>query len=475
MTANKYPPNPILLVDDETTFLESCRITLRTAGINNVILCQDSRNVLSVLKENYIDIILLDLDMPHVSGKELLQEAVEEFPDTPVIILTGANEIETAIECMKIGAFDYMVKPVEESRLISGIKRAIEIRDLQQENLALKKHLLTDKLEHPEVFSGIVTENKIMRFIFKYIESIAKTSRPVLITGETGVGKELIAKALHALSGFKGSFVPVNAGGLEDTVFSDTLFGHKKGAFTGADQPRAGLIEQASGGTLFLDEIGHLEQVSQVKLLRLLQEREYYSLGVDLPKISDARIMASTNCDIQALQKEGKFRTDLYYRLSTHHVNIPPLRDRIGDLHLLIEHFLHEASKALGKKKPACPKELITLLSTYHFPGNVRELQGLIFDAVSIHKQGTLSMSIFREYIGKERKSGRNIGEKDADSGTKFTPFTILQNGIFPTLKATEQLLIEEAMKRADHNQTTAAEMLGLTRSALNKRLNRRK
>ncbi len=430
MAANKYPHNPILLVDDEKTFLESCNVVLRSAGVNNVIFCPDSRKVVHLLNKRDFELVLLDLNMPHVSGKELLQEVVEEFPDTPVIMLTGANEIEIAVECMKIGAFDYMVKPVEESRLISGIKRAIEILDLQQENLELKKHLLTNKLEHSEAFSGIVTENKIMRFIFKYIESIAKTSCPVLITGETGVGKELIAKAIHTLSERKGNFVSVNVAGLDDTVFSDTLFGHKRGAFTGAGQPRAGLIEQASGGTLFLDEIGDLESVSQVKLLRLLQEREYYSLGSDIPKISDARIVASTNRDIQSLLKNGTFRKDLYCRLSTRHINIPPLRERIGDLYLLIEHFLHEASKSLEKKKPAYTRELITLLSTYHFPGSVRELQGLIFDAVSRHKQGTLSMSTFREYIGKERKSGRNDVEKDSDRSAIYTPFAISQNYI---------------------------------------------
>lgn len=469
----KYPSNPILLVDDEQVFLESCSLLLRSVGLNNLVLCQDSREAIVLLKNQNFEIVLLDINMPFISGREVLKIANHEFPDVPVIILTGVNEIDTAVEFMKNGAFDYMVKPVEESRLTSGVKRALEFRTMKQEYSLLKNYLLTDNLEHPEAFKEIISKNKMMHSIFQYIESIAKTSHPVLITGETGVGKEQIAKALHFLSECEGQFVPTNAAGLDDTVFPDTLFGHNKGAFTSADQHREGLIEQASDGTLFLDEIGDMTSASQIKLLRLLQNGEYYPLGADVPKITNARIVVSTNQDLRALQKEEKFRMDLYFRLRTHQIDIPPLRNRLDDLPLLVEHFIEKASSAQGKKKPAYPRELIALLKTYDFPGNIRELQNLIFDAVSRHKKGTLSVSIFREYIGKERKAGRNDVEKDSDRSATYFPFTISQNGIFPTLKETEQFLIEEAMKGAGHNQTTAAEMLGLSRSALNKRLNR--
>lgn len=474
MKIYKYPTNPILLVDDEKLFLESCSIVLRSAGINNISLCQNSRDTMPLLEKSNFEIVLLDINMPDFSGKELLEKVVQEFPDIPVIMLTGVDEIETAVECMKVGAFDYMVKPVEESRLVSGVKRALELRDLKKENSALKKYLFSDSLENPDAFSDIITNNKIMLSIFKYLESTARTSRPVLIVGDTGVGKELMAKAVHTLSGREGNFVPVNSGGQDDTVFSDTLFGHKKGAFTGAEEPRKGLIEQAAGGTLFLDEIGDLKPSSQVKLLRLLQEGEYYPLGSDVPKTTDARIVASTNKDLRSLQKKDKFRRDLYYRLNAHQVNIPPLCDRLGDLPLLVEHFLEQISRALGKKKPAYPPELLILLSTYSFPGNIRELQSLIFDAVCMHQGGTLPTKSFKEYIAQERESGSMINERDASSDMELQiPLALSKTGRFPTLKEVERYLIKEALNQAEGNQTIAAGILGLSRSALNKRLNR--
>jgi DNA-binding NtrC family response regulator len=359
-----------MMIDDEEQSLNAFEMALRSARMNNFVRCQDSREVISLLCGQEMEVILLDLSMPHVSGEELLPGINTDFPEIPVIIITGANDVETAVECMKHGAFDYMVKPVEKSRLTGGVKRAIELRELQRENRLLKEHVLSDKLEHPEAFAEIITGSASMRSIFQYVEAIATSPRPVLITGETGVGKELVAKAVHALSNSKGAFTPVNVAGLDDNVFSDTLFGHGKFAFTDAKEPRPGLVERASGGTLFLDEIGDLNTTSQVKLLRLLQDGEFFPLGSDVAKRSDARIMVATNQDLDALQSSGKFRKDLYYRLCDHHIHIPPLRNRLEDLPVLAEHFLAKASKTLDKKKPTPPAELITLLSTYHFPGN---------------------------------------------------------------------------------------------------------
>jgi DNA-binding NtrC family response regulator len=299
------------MVDDEAQALDSFETVLLFTSINNIIRCQDSRNVMPLLSRQEIEVMLLDLSMPHITGEELLSLVTRDFPEVPVIIITGSNDVETAVACMKSGAFDYMVKPVEKSRLISGVKRAIEIRELQRENRLLRAHVLTDQLEHPEAFSEIVTNSGTMRSIFQYIEAISNSPQPVLITGETGVGKELVAKAIHTLSNRKGNFVPVNVAGLDDNVFADTLFGHKKGAFTGADQPRSGLIEQASGGTLFLDEIGDISLTSQVKLLRLLQDGEFLPIGSDIVKHSDARVVVATNQNLQTLQESGKFRKDL--------------------------------------------------------------------------------------------------------------------------------------------------------------------
>jgi DNA-binding NtrC family response regulator len=467
MMTSTYPHLPILMVDDELQTLNSFEYVLRSANMTNIIRCQDSRNVLAIFSGQEIEVMMLDLSMPHVSGEELLSMVTKDFPEVPVIVITGSNDVETAVACMKTGAFDYMVKPVEKSRLISGVKRAIELRELQRENKLLRTHVLSDKLENPEAFSEIVTNSPIMRSIFQYIEAISLSPQPVLITGETGVGKELVAKAIHQLSHRKGAFVPVNVAGLDDNVFADTLFGHRKGAFTGADQVRSGLVEQASGGTLFLDEIGDLSPASQVKLLRLLQDGEYFPLGSDVGKRSDARVVVATNQDIHALQESGKFRKDLYYRLCAHPVHIPPLCERREDLPILLNHFLEKASKILGKKKPTPPRELFTLLSTYHFPGNIRELQSMILDAVSSHKSGKLSMDVFKSYI-RQRQPSFDIDSKQSLEGENVL---VSFSEPLPTLKHTEQLVISEAMKRANGNQAIAAQLLGITRQALNKRL----
>jgi len=467
MMESKYPLLPLLMVDDEEQTLNSFEMVLRSANMNHVIRCQDSRKVTPLLSTQEIEVILLDLSMPHVSGEELLSLVTRDFPEIPVIIITGSNDVETAVLCMKSGAFDYMVKPVEKSRLISGVKRAIELRELQRENSLLKARVLSDTLQHPEAFSEIVTNSGIMRSIFQYIEAISMSPQPVLITGETGVGKELIAKAIHTLSHRKGAFVPVNVAGLDDSVFADTLFGHRKGAFTGADQARNGLVEQASGGTLFLDEIGDLSATSQVKLLRLLQDGEYFPLGSDVPRRSDARAVVATNQDLEDLQESGKFRKDLYYRLCAHHLHIPPLRDRLEDLPALVDHLLEKVSAMLGKRKPTPPKELLTLLATYHFPGNVRELQSMILDAVSSHRSGKLSMDVFKTYL--RQKTPTLVRDSRPLKGKENALISFSER--MPTLKQGEQLLISEALRRSNGNQAIASQMLGMTRQALNKRL----
>ena len=467
MATSTYPHLPVMLVDDEIQALDSFELALRSGNVNHFIRCQDSRDVISLLAEQEIEVMLLDLRMPHLSGEELLPQVTSDFPHVPVIVITGADDVETAVRCMKAGAFDYIVKPVERSRLIASVKRAIELGELRRQNQLLKAHVLSDRLQNPEAFSEIITTSKIMRSIFQYIESIATSPQPVLITGATGVGKELVARAVHTISRRQGDFIAVNVAGLDDSVFADTLFGHRKGAFTGADQTRTGLAEKASGGTLFLDEIGDLSPASQVKLLRFLQEGEFFPLGSDVAKRSDARIVVATNQELESLQDSGTFRKDLYYRLRIHHVHIPPLRERTEDLPLLMNHFLEKAAKMLGKKKPTPPKELITLLGAYHFPGNIRELESLIFDAVSKHTAGKISTKVFREYISKKHPL---FPTDSKEMVTKETPLLSFSEQL-PTLKQAEQLLISEAMKRSDSNQAIAAMHLGISRQALNRRL----
>lgn len=466
MDSKTYPDLPILMADDEDHLLIGFDTVLRSNGINNIISCRDSRDIMAILARQPIALMLLDLIMPHVSGEEILDRVHRDFPQIPIVVITGVDNVDTAVKCIKAGAFDYLVKPVEENRLLTTVQRALDFEELRRENASLKTHILSDRLKHPEAFKPIVTTHKSMSAIFHYAEAIADSPMPILITGETGVGKELLVDAIHTISACKGELVKINVAGLDDTMFSDTLFGHVKGAFTGAGRARAGLIKSASGGTLFLDEIGDLSHPSQVKLLRLLQAREYFAIGADTPQHTDARIIVATNHNLQELQQSGRFRKDLYYRLGTHHIYIPALRERIDDVPLLMEHFLAQASAALGRKIPTVPPELFVLLSTYAFPGNIRELQSMIFDAVSRHRSGKLSMTVFKANIWEETCSNRIDSKADQPHGAIFS-----ECGSLPTLKEAAQSLIAEAMRRSKGNQSIAAHLLGISRQALNRRL----
>ena len=467
ITDATYPSHPVLLVDDEPAWLRIFALTLRSVGISNTKPCSESRNVLSLLRTQEFSAVVLDLNMPGLNGEELLPLIRSECPGTPVIVITGVNDVDTAVRCLKLGAFDYYVKTAESSRLVAGLRRVLELRELQIENARLRDCFLSDELSNAEAFAEIVTVDAKMRAHFKYIEATAGTAEPFLITGESGVGKELFARAIHRISGRSGELVAVNVAGLDESTFADTLFGHTKGAFTGAHEARKGLTEQARNGTLFLDEIGDLAPSSQVKLLRLLQEREYLPVGSDAPRKTNARIIVATNQDLVSLQNEGRFRRDLFYRLRTHHVHVPPLRERKEDLRVLLDHFLELASVELGKKKPSVPDELFTLLRNRDFPGNARELKAMVFDAVSRHDRGVLSMATFRQPLQTgEFVIARDFGDNLADAvrfGTKL-----------PTLKECSTLLVDEALRRADGNQGIAAALLGITRQALNHRLKNR-
>jgi DNA-binding NtrC family response regulator len=467
VSATAYPAFPVLLVDDEVAWLRSLRYTLqRAAGVTNVLLCEDGREVLGLVARHDVGLVLLDLTMPSLSGEEILARLSAEHPAVAVIVISGLNQVETAVRCVKAGAFDYFVKTAEEDRIVAGVVRAIRMLELQRENRDVAAHLLSGTLQHPEAFAGLVTRSRTMQTVFAYVEAVARSPQPLLVTGESGTGKELLARAAHALSGRPGPLVTVNVAGLDDAVFADTLFGHVRGAYTGAEQPRRGMIEEAAGGTLFLDEIGDLSIPSQVKLLRLTQEGEYFPLGSDRPKRLQARLLVATHQDLDARQADGSFRRDLYHRLHTHHVRIPPLRERKEDLPLLLEHFLEEAARELGKRKPTAPRQLAQLLATYAFPGNVRELRAMVLDAVSRHQGSILSMETFREAIEK----GRDVAASPAASGRR-NPFSGLDD--LPTFREAYDLLLEEALARSQGNQTLAARLLGVTQSALSKRLNK--
>ncbi|MDR1317767.1 MAG: sigma-54 dependent transcriptional regulator [Spirochaetales bacterium] len=450
----------VLIIGADFVLKKDLRLVLESRGYRQLIL-RGSEDIQATLAREQFDLILLDLNPSCVSGKTLLQNIHKEYPDIPVIIITLKDNIAAAVECMQASAFDFILKPVTENRLLSTIQHAMTIRELQSRVNQLEQQPHTWEPQHPETFREITTVSYVMHSIFAYIEAIQASSKAVLITGESGTGKELIAKIIHRVSGRPGKFVPVNVSGLDDTLFSDTLFGHVKGAFSGAENVRKGFIEQAADGTLFLDEIGDLELVSQIKLLRLLQEGEFYPLGTDSPGICKARIIAATNADLGAKQREKTFRPDLYYRLMAHHIELPPLRSRPEDFPSLIQHFVDDAAAQLSKQQPEIPKELVSLLSAYRFPGNIRELGSLLYDAVSRCNSGRLDMIFFRNYI---EKHGHGTEIQEAP------PPVFFPKNKLPTLQELETMLIREALKISGGNQSVAARLIGVSQSTLSRR-----
>lgn len=478
---------PVVLVDDDPSVLFSSATLLRGAGIEWVETLEDGRALLPLLArlttgwEEYgregqgVAVVILDLTMPYVDGMQLLPEIVRQFPEIPVLVMTATDDVQTAVCCIQEGAADFLVKPVEENRFITSVRKVLELSLLRNQVGALKRSLLSDHLEQADAFRTIVTNSRKMRAIFQYMESIAHSEEPVLITGETGVGKELIAKALHAISNRGGTMVAVNVAGLDDAMVSDTLFGHRRGAYTGAEENRRGLVSEAGSGTLFLDEMGDLGGSVQVKLLRLLQERNYYPLGSDVPVKANARIVCATNQNVQQRMLEGFFRSDLYYRLRVHHIEVPPLRERLEDVVLLTNLFLDEAAQTLGKKTPTPPPELFTLLESYHFPGNIRQLRAVVYDAVARHRVGMLSLESFRHLVDQTVSAPVWTGADGFAVPGEIGVGELLRRlpGKLPALKEAEQLLIAEAMRRSRGNQGIAAALLGISRQALNQRLRR--
>ncbi len=344
------PDLPILIVDDEQDVTRALERTLRINGYNNLHSISDSREVLDTLEESNASLVLLDITMPFISGNELLEEIVARYPYLPVIMATARDSAELVVDCMRKGAYDYVSKPLSTNRLLASISGALEVRELRRENEALRNKERQGELAKPAFFREILTQNFDMLSLFRYIEVIAPSSQVVLVSGETGVGKGLVAQAIHKASGRNGRFVAVNVAGVDDEVFSDTLFGHVKGAFTGAITDREGQIKRAATGTLFLDEIGDLSLKSQVKLLRLLQEKVYLPLGIDTTRKTDARVIVATNQNLEEMVANGEFRKDLYYRIYGHHVAVPPLRQRFDDLPLLVNHCLRLAADELGNR-----------------------------------------------------------------------------------------------------------------------------
>jgi DNA-binding NtrC family response regulator len=469
-----YPESPVLVIDDDEAIRTSLSLILSRAGIDNVVATADSAEAAALVVDEGVSLIFLDLFLPSETGEILLKDFSRVSPRTPVIVITGASQTETIVRCMRAGAVDYLVKPIDETRLLVSTWNALASFELRREAEGFRDRAIGARLERPEVFAKIVTREISMLAIFGYIEAIAKSRQPVLITGETGTGKELLARAVHDASGRAGRFVAVNVAGLDDAMFSDTLFGHSKGAYTGADSARGGLIKEAEGGTLLLDEVGDLEPRSQVKILRLLQDGEYYPLGSDIAFRSSARIVAATTLDLASPAAAGSFRSDLFYRLQTHPIKVPPLRARPKDLRPLVAHFMAESARELGFARTDPDERSVELVvgvfKDYPFPGNVRELESLVHDAMAGARGWEPRAEALRERIGVREPPPLGI-QADYLEGSSSPLARTLSRGEVPRLDEAEREIIALAVEKTEGNLTRAAQILGISRQTLYSKL----
>jgi len=375
----------ILIVDDEPISLKSLKRLLRRHNLDECDLCDNARDALDLLRKNRYDVVLLDIIMPDMDGLQLLEVAAPSNPQTEFIMLTAVDDTGQAVRATKLGAYDYLVKPVDNDRLILTIERAYERKGLKAGIGAAMES--GDGNESRGHFGDFITQSPRFRELFQYIAVMAKSDHPILIYGESGTGKELIARGIHRASRYAtGPFVPVNMSSIPETLFESHFFGHTRGAFTGANTDYIGYFEQANGGTLFLDEVGDLPLHLQPKLLRVLEDKTFNRLGDNRPLYVDVRIVSASNKNLDRECRENRFRSDLLYRLKSAFIPLPPLRDRLSDIPLLAEHFISEAARRMGRPKMRLSPEAARELQMRTFPGNVRELAQVITNAVIIAK-----------------------------------------------------------------------------------------
>jgi DNA-binding NtrC family response regulator len=372
----------ILLVDDEVAYLYLLKSILEQEGYSNVITESNPLNVLDILKTQKIDLILLDIYMPQMNGLQLLEQISPKYPGLPVIIVTAVDDKEIALEAIKFGAYEFIIKPPDTDRLLLTIQRAIGYKLLEKERDILRDEAITNKVKENN-FKDIITSSELMYKIFNLVEVFAPTDETILIVGETGTGKDLFAKKIHDLSSRKNNpFVAVNLASISSTLFESELFGHVKGSFTGANNDKVGYFEAANGGTIFLDEIGEIPKELQGKLLRAIQYNEIFRIGSAQSIKLDIRIVAATNRDLADDVSNGKFRADLYYRLNRGYISLPPLRKRGNDVILIANHIIKIANKKYNKNIFGFSREAIAQLRHYYYPGNIRELENIIFNSV---------------------------------------------------------------------------------------------
>jgi DNA-binding NtrC family response regulator len=442
----------VLVVDDEVKTREQFSEVLRSEGFN-VETAENGAIAIERIDEGFFDVALIDLNMPKVDGMSVLKHLVENAPDSVGIILTGYASIRNAVEAMKIGAYDYLAKPAKMEEVIMVIRRALELRNLRRENFTLKL-----QLKKKYQFSNFIGDSPQMQKVFRIIEKVADTDSTVLILGESGTGKELVARAIHYHSHRRDKpLIPVNCGAIPAELLESELFGHEKGAFTNAIRTRIGRFEMAHGGTIFLDEVAEMSPHLQVKLLRVLQEQEFERLGGTRTIKCDVRILAATNKVLEKAVEGGSFREDLYYRLKVIPVQLPPLRERRGDIPLLIHHFLAETSSAKKKKIKGISKDVVKAMEQYDWPGNVRELENVIERMIILCEGDYLDMEDLPEKIGSKPAPMETIRGAIPEGGLSLNH----------AVNEYEKQLIIHALEKAGWVKNRAAKLLKMNRTTL--------
>ena len=430
----------VLVVDDSIETVELIRRNLDGAGYQ-VYTANHVQGAVNILESVVIDLVITDLKMPDQSGLQLIRHIMENFKGIGVLVITGFPSIQGAVESIKIGAEEYVVKPFTDEELFKAIERVLSKTKLPRKRDATKA-------SHNY---GIIGESEGMQNVFKTIAKLKSTNAAVLITGESGTGKELVARAVHyGGGGSKAPFVPVNCGGIPDSLLESELFGYVKGSFTGASETRAGFFQTADGGTIFLDEISNTSLAMQAKLLRVLQEKEFYMIGSKKPQKVNLRIVAATNVDLMQLVKKGSFREDLYYRLNVIYIELPPLRSRGNDIELLIDFFIAKYSQELNKTSIRVTPKAMKALKAYGWPGNVRELQNLIHRLIILTDENIIDVT---------------------DLPDSFRYSALREKGLDRSLAEVEQEYILSVVNIQNNNLSRAASVLGIDRKTLREKL----
>jgi two-component system response regulator PilR (NtrC family) len=443
----------ILVVDDERSMRELLAIVLGREGYE-VVIAENGRQALAELERRPVDLLISDIHMPDMTGLDVLRTAKSANADLAGIMVTAFASTDTAIEALRMGAYDYIHKPFNVDELKIVVRSALERRQLKRENVLLKR-----ALQESHQFSNIIGRSEPMLAVFELIETIAQTSSTVLITGESGTGKELAARAIHFNSlRRERPFVAVNCGALTETLLESELFGHVKGAFTGAATNKKGLVEVADKGTIFLDEIGEMSALMQVKLLRVLQERTFRRVGGTEETPADIRIIAATNRDLAQMVAENRFREDLYYRVNVIPLHLPPLRERTEDIPLLAQHFVERYAQQLGKRVQGLASESLTLLAQYHWPGNIRELENAMERAVALERTPVVLPTSLPTAV----RAAQGLPPVEAPT----VDVELLPDSGFDLerhVREIERLYITEALRRTDGVKVKAAELLGMS------------